>query len=139
KSLIIDVRHTAEGPFEAGIDAARLFVPSGTLEMGAGRDEQAKKVDRASPAPKEIRKPSESAIKQTITAKSGDGAITLPVTLLVTTGTSGAAELFAAALEGNHRADLIGERTLGRAGIQQLVKLPDGPGPGDTHAGHLTP
>ena len=139
KSLIIDVRHTAEGPFEAGIDAARLFVPSGTLAMVAGRDEQAKKVDRASPAPKEIPKPSASAIKQTITAKSGDGVITLPVTLLVTTGTSGAAELFAAALEGNHRADLIGERTLGRAGIQKLVKLPDGRGLWLTYARYLTP
>jgi len=139
KSLIIDVRHTAEGPFEAGIDAARLFVPSGTLAMVAGRDEQAKKVDRTSPAPKEIPKPSASAIKQTITAKSGDGTITLPVTLLVTTGTSGAAELFAAALEGNHRADLIGERTLGRAGIQKLVKLPDGRGLWLTYARYLTP
>jgi carboxyl-terminal processing protease len=139
KSLIIDLRHTAEGPFEAGIDAARLFVPTGTLAMVAGRDEQAKKVDRTSPAPKDIPKPSASAIKQTITAKPGDGTITVPVTLLVTTGTSGAAELFAAALEGNHRAELIGERTLGRAGIQKLVKLPDGRGLWLTYARYLTP
>jgi carboxyl-terminal processing protease len=140
KSLIIDLRHTAEGPFETGIDAARLFVPSGTLAMVAGRDEQAKKVEKPSAAaPKETPKPSAAAIKQTITAKSGDGAITLPVTLLVTTGTSGAAELFAAALEGNHRAELIGERTLGRAGIQKLVKLPDGRGLWLTYARYLTP
>ena len=70
----------------------------------------------------------QSAIKETIAAKSGDGAIDLPVTLLVTTGTSGAAEVFASALEGNKRADSIGERTLGRAGIQKLVRLPDGRG-----------
>jgi carboxyl-terminal processing protease len=57
----------------------------------------------------------------------------------VTTGTSGAAELFAAALEGNHRAELIGERTLGRAGIQKLVKLPDGRGLWLTYARYLTP
>jgi carboxyl-terminal processing protease len=107
--------------------------------MVAGRDEQAKKDDRTSPAPKEIPKPSAAAIKETITAKPGDGTITLPVTLLVTTGTSGAAELFAAALEGNHRADLIGERTLGRAGIQKLVKLPDGRGLWLTYARYLTP
>ena len=50
------------------------------------------------------------------------------MTLLVTTGTSGAAELFASALDGNKRAELIGERTLGRAGIQKLVRLPDGRG-----------
>ena len=138
-SLLIDLRHTAEGPFETGIEAARLFVQSGTLAMIAGRDEQAKKPEKAAPAPTEIPKPSAAAIKETITAKAGDGAITLPVTLLVTTGTSGAAELFAAALEGNHRAELIGERTLGRAGIQKLVKLPDGRGLWLTYARYLTP
>src|SRR4051812_20151390 len=138
KQLIVDVRHTAEGPFDTGIDAARLFVPTGTLAMIAGRDEQAKVSDKT-PAPKDTPKPSAAAIKQTITAKAGDGAITLPVTLLVTTGTSGAAELFASALAGNHRAELIGERTLGRAGMQKLVKLPDGRGLWLTYARYLTP
>jgi carboxyl-terminal processing protease len=33
KSLVIDVRHTAEGPLENGIAAARLFVKSGTLSV----------------------------------------------------------------------------------------------------------
>jgi carboxyl-terminal processing protease len=36
--LIVDIRHTAEGPFETGFDAARLFVKAGTLGMNAGRD-----------------------------------------------------------------------------------------------------
>jgi carboxyl-terminal processing protease len=61
------------------------------------------------------------------------------VTLLVTTGTSGAAELFAAALEGNKRAELVGERTLGRAALQKLVPLPDGRGLWLTYARYLTP
>jgi carboxyl-terminal processing protease len=118
-SLIIDVRHTAEGPFETGLDAARLFVKSGTLAVIAGREQDTK--------------------RETLTAKPGDGAIALPVTLLVTTGTSGAAELFASALDGNKRADLVGERTLGRAGIQKLVHLPDGRGLWLTYARYLTP
>jgi carboxyl-terminal processing protease len=145
KQLIVDIRHTAEGPFESGLDAARLFVKSGTLALIAGRDEQAKPVDkdksgdRPVPAQAPPPKPSASAIKQTITAKEGDGAIALPVTLLVTTGTSGPAELFAAALEGNKRAEMVGERTLGRAGIQKLVKLPDGRGLWLTYARYLTP
>ena len=57
----------------------------------------------------------------------------------MTTGTSGAAELFAAALDGNNRAELVGERTLGRAGIQKLVKLPEGRGLWLTYARYLTP
>ena len=141
KQLIVDIRHTAEGPFATGLDAARLFVKSGTLAMIAGRDPEAKPVDQAAPPRPGDKpaKPSAAAIKETIVAKAGDGAITMPVTLLVTTGTSGAAELFAAALEGNRRAELIGERTLGRAGIQKLVRLPEGRGLWLTTARYLTP
>lgn len=124
KSLVIDIRRTAEGPFENGIAAARLFVKSGTLAMKGGRD-----AGEGKPA----------AARETIAANPGDGAVQLPVLLLVTTGTSGAAELFAAALEGNKRAELIGEHTLGRAGIQKLVPLPDNRGLWLTYARYFTP
>lgn len=117
--LIIDVRHTAEGPFESGLDAARLFVKTGTLAIRAPRGDQGS--------------------RETIAAETGDGAIAAPVTLLVSSGTSGAAELFAAALDGNTRADLVGERTLGRAGIQKLVHLPEGRALWLTYARYLTP
>ncbi len=153
KELVVDIRHTAEGPFATGIEAARLFVKSGTLAMIAGRDESKTAKTGSAPAAGEVRtppppaaaapsapaKPSAASIKETIIAKAGDGAITLPVTLLVTTGTSGAAELFAAALDGNQRAELIGERTLGRAGLQKLVRLPEGRGLWLTYARYLTP
>jgi carboxyl-terminal processing protease len=107
KSLIIDVRGTAEGALENGIAAARPFVKTGTLSIRAGRNGEN---------------------KETIEAAAGDGTITLPVQLLVTTGTSGPAELFASALRDNKRGELIGEHTLGRAGLQKLVKLPEGRG-----------
>src|SRR5205085_4500051 len=77
--------------------------------------------------------------QQKIEAVKGDGAVTLPVTVLVDTGTSGAAEIFAAALAGNKRAELIGERTIGRAATQELVKLPDGSGLWITSSRYLTP
>ena len=54
-------------------------------------------------------------------------------------GTSGAAEVFAAALDGNDRADLVGEHTLGRAARQRLVKLPDGSGLLISNLRYLTP
>jgi carboxyl-terminal processing protease len=107
KSLIIDLRRTAEGPLENGIAAARLFVKSGTLSIKAGRNGEN---------------------KETVEAQPGDGTVAMPVQLLVTTGTSGPAELFAAALQDNNRGDLVGERTLGRAGVQKLVKLPESRG-----------
>jgi len=125
KSIIVDVRHTAEGTYENGIDAARLFVKSGTLVMKGGRESDKDK--------------NADAVREKITAAPGDGSIELPVQVLTTTGTSGAAELFAAALSGNQRAELVGERTLGRAGIQKLVRLPENRGLWLTYARYLTP
>jgi carboxyl-terminal processing protease len=115
--LVVDLRATAQGPLEAGIAAARLFVASGTLVQRQARGGQ--------PEP--------------IVAGRGDGTIAMPVVLLVTSGTSGAAELFAAALAGNGRAEMIGERTLGRAGVQKLVRFADGSALWLTWARYLTP
>ena len=81
----------------------------------------------------------ETLVNIPIAAGTGDGSVTLPTTLLVDTGTSGGAELFASALVGNNRAELIGEHTLGRAALQKLVRLPDGSGLWLTTTRFLTP
>ena len=125
KSLIVDVRHTAEGSYDNGIAAARLFVKSGTLVIKAGRETDKDK--------------NTETTREKISAGAGDGSIELPTQILVTTGTSGAAELFAAALSGNKRAELVGERTLGRAALQKLIKLPENRGLWLTYARYLTP
>jgi carboxyl-terminal processing protease len=146
KSLIIDVRHTAEGPLDNGVAAARLFVKSGTLSMKGGREANKDAEKNGDKDPDNRTKDSDknkaaasTANRETIAARPGDGAIDLPVQILVTTGTAGAAEVFAAALDGNKRADLIGERTLGRAAMQKLVKLPENRGLWLTYARYLTP
>jgi carboxyl-terminal processing protease len=124
KAVIVDVRHTAEGPLENGIAASRVFIKSGTLAIKAGRGKT---------------ESGKSENREPVSAQAGDGAIDLPVSVLVTTGTSGPAELFIAALGDNNRAELVGERTLGRAGVQKLVKLPEGRGLWLTYARYLTP
>jgi carboxyl-terminal processing protease len=123
KALLVDLQRTAEGSIEHGIATARLFVPSGTVVQKAGRPAEGQK----EPA------------KEPVAAQSGDGSITLPVQILMSAGTSGAAEVFAAALDGNKRADLIGEHTIGRAAEQKLVKLPEGRGLWLTHLRYYTP
>ncbi|MCC7031954.1 MAG: PDZ domain-containing protein [Acidobacteria bacterium] len=115
--LVIDVRGNAFGDIETGLAAARLFVPSGTLAFRQDRGKD----------------------KEPIAAASGDGTLTLPVVVLTDNGTAGAAELFAGALQGNRRAQVVGERTRGRAGRQKLVKLPDGSGLLLTHLYYLLP
>lgn len=113
---VIDLRGTADGDIETGIAAARLFVKSGTLGIRAGRKTE----------------------KVTTTAAPGDGAITMPVVLLVSNGTANAAEVFAAALSGNDRAELVGEPTAGIAARQRLVRLPENFGLWITYERYLT-
>lgn len=114
---VVDLRGTARGDLDEGIAAARLFVTSGTLAVRLGRE------DRREP----------------IVGQPGDGVVTAPAVVLVDQGTSGAAEVFAAALADHDRADLVGEKTLGRAARQRLVKLPDASGLWLTYVRYLTP
>jgi len=115
--LIVDVRRVSSGTIDDGLAIARLFVAKGTLAQREAK----------------------GGARDTIAANAGDGAITAPVAVLVDTGTSGAAEVFASALVGNHRADLIGEHTIGRAASQKLVRLPDGAGLWLSTTRYLTP
>ena len=114
---VIDLRGTARGDLDEGVAAARLFVKGGTLAIRLGRQDQ----------------------REPIAALPTDGVVTAPVALLVDVGTAGAAEVFAAALDGNGRADTIGTNTLGRAARQRLVKLPDQSGLWLTNQRYLTP
>ncbi len=115
--LVIDIRRTTSGSFDEGLALARLFVGKGTLAV----------------------RETKGGPRETITAGSNDGSIAAPAVLLIDTGTSGAAELFASALTGNQRADLIGEHTIGRAAQQKLIKLPDGAGLWLSTSRFLTP
>lgn len=124
---VIDLRGTSRGDLDSGVDAARLFVRGATLAVRVSRDPLAR------PDAKDKTK------KDSIAAQANDGPVAAPVVLLVDTGTSGAAELFAAALDGNNRAELVGERTIGRVARQQLVKLPDGSGLLLTNVRYLSP
>jgi carboxyl-terminal processing protease len=118
-SFVVDLRGASRGDLDHGVAAARPFIRSGTLVVKQHKNG-----------------------KDSVSAAAGDGTITARVVLLVDQGTAGAAEVFAAALDAHSRAELVGERTLGRAARQRLTKLPDGSGllltterylgPGDT-------
>ena len=102
--LLIDLRVTATGPFESGIDAARLFTGADALVIR------------------------ESSTEQEPVNRAGQPSIAWPVVMITNHGTAGAAELFAAALTDTGRAETVGLRTAGRAAEQTLIRLPDGGG-----------
>ncbi len=103
--LLIDLRGNATGAFESGLDAARLFTDANTL------------VIRES-----------STGQEPVTQVDPEPSIAWPVVIITNPGTSGAAELFAAALTDTGRAETVGLRTAGRTAEQTLVRLPDGGG-----------
>ena len=115
--VILDIRGTAFGELDLGLAAAKLFVKNGVLVYRQDRGKE----------------------KEAVSAAAGDGALTMTIALLTDNGTSGAAEVFAAAVTANKRATMIGERTFGRAARQKLVRLPDGSGLMLTHLIYMTP
>jgi carboxyl-terminal processing protease len=116
-TIVVDVRRTSGGLPDHGLALARVFVGQGTLAV----------------------RESKGAAREPIAARPPDGAISQNALVLIDNGTSGAAELFAAALSGNKRAELIGEPTIGRTAQQRLIKLPDGTGLWLTTTRYLMP
>jgi carboxyl-terminal processing protease len=103
RGLILDVRDTADGAPQDGAAAARLFVKNGTLSTLQAR----------------------AGVPTVTSAGAADGALAMPLVVIVSGGTAHAAEVFAAALADNKRATLVGTPTAGLAGSQTLVKLED--------------
>jgi len=102
--VMLDVRDCGRGPVSEAIAIAKLFVPSGTLVTLRGQ----------------------TVSTQVFSADPGKVVWKAPVSVLIDTTTSGAAEVLASAIVKNHRGDVVGERTFGLASEQKLISLDDG-------------
>ena len=67
------------------------------------------------------------------------GGSTLPLVVLVDHGTASAAEIVAGALQDRGRAVLVGQRTFGKAAVQEAFPLPNGAAVELTVGHYLTP
>ncbi len=104
KKVLLDLRDVTAGEEEQGIRLANLFLKQGTLATLTGQKVPSK----------------------TFSADPSHFVTDAPLAVLVNRGTAGAAELAAAALADNKRADLVGERTFGEGSVQKTIELPDG-------------
>jgi carboxyl-terminal processing protease len=105
KKVLLDLRDVAAGDMPEATRLANFFLKDGTIAMLEGQKVQ----------------------KQTFTADASKSVnVTAPVVVLVNRGTAGPAELVAAALLDNKRADLVGEKTFGEGAQQKTFELPDG-------------
>jgi carboxyl-terminal processing protease len=69
----------------------------------------------------------------------GDGDSKTPLVVLIDRGTASAAEIVAAALQDRNRAVIVGERTFGKAAVQDLSELSNGAAIELTIGYYLTP
>ena len=105
KKVLLDLRDVAAGDMAEATQLANFFLKSGTIAMLEGQ-----KVE-----------------KQTFIAEPSKAIdATAPVVVLVNQGSAGPAELVAAALMDNKRADVVGEKTFGEGAQQKTFELPDG-------------
>lgn len=104
KRLVLDLRDCATGAIEEGMALADLFLDKGVIAKLKGQ--------RTS--------------DQTFEAKPSPQTVKLPLAVITNRGTAGAAEVAAAALLDNKRAEVIGERTYGDASQRKAVVLDDG-------------
>lgn len=104
KKLVVDLRNCATGDPADGVTLAQWFLEKGAI--GSVKGQRSENVNFTADAAKQMWK--------------------LPVVLILNRGTSAAAEVFAAALIENKRADVVGERSYGDAAIKKALTLDDG-------------
>jgi len=104
KKLILDLRYSATGDPDDGIDLANLFLDKGLIAYSQGQ--------------KFPRKNYEADAKKDVTS--------LPLVVLTNRGTAAAAEVAAAALQADKRATLVGEHTYGDASVLRPITMDDG-------------
>ena len=104
KDLMLDLRHCATGGPEQGEQLANMFLDKGVITYSEGQKVQ----------------------RHDITADPANDRSQLPLAVIVNRGTADGAEIAAAALLDDKRAEVIGERTYGDASIRKAITMDDG-------------
>ncbi|HZT30754.1 MAG TPA: S41 family peptidase [Bryobacteraceae bacterium] len=104
QKLILDLRNCAVGQPDEGIALANLFLSKGLIAYLQGQ-----RVPR-----------------QNFDANPAKAVSKLPLVVLTNRGTADGAEIAAAALLDDKRAELVGERTYGDASLRRAITMDDG-------------
>ena len=104
QKLIVDVRSCAVGSPEDGIALANLFLNKGLITYVQGQ----------------------RVTRQNFEADPAKAITSLPMAVLTDKGTASGAEIAAAALQDNKRAQLVGDRTYGDAALRKAIAMDDG-------------
>jgi carboxyl-terminal processing protease len=105
-ALVLDLRFNPGGLFPAAIEIADLFLDSGVIVSTRGRVGE----------------------DETVYAVAEGTLGDFPMVVMVNRQSASASEIVAAALQGNGRARVVGERSFGKGSVQNVVSLPSGVG-----------
>ena len=101
---VVDLRSNPGGLLDEAVSVSDQFLDHGEVVSQRGRERR--DIER-------------------FFAKPGDAAHGLPIVVLVDSGSASAAEIVAGALQDNHRAVVMGEKTFGKGSVQTLIPLDD--------------
>ncbi len=112
--LVLDLRSNPGGALDEAVALSDLFLTSGDIVSQRGRIA------------------SENEFYKAESIFPGDAAKNIPMIVLVDAGSASASEIVAGALQDQHRALIMGERSFGKGSVQQMIHLDR------THAVKLT-
>ena len=113
--VVLDLRQNPGGSLDEAVLLSDLFLSSGDIVSQRGRITSENEYYRAEQTP-----------------FKGDAAKGLPIIVLIDSGSASASEIVAGALQDQHRALVMGERSFGKGSVQSLIRLDK------THAIKLT-
>jgi len=120
KSLVLDLRSNAGGPFDTAVGLAALFLPPQTIVAYTNMRATAQNQTL-------VTAPRYYDWKDDPFAGVADAISEIPLVVLVDESTSAEAEMLAAALQFHHRATIVGRQTFGKSNIS-TTRLIDGEG-----------
>jgi carboxyl-terminal processing protease len=115
---VIDLRSNPGGLLDQAIEVSDVFLERGEVVSQRGR---------------------EKGDIERYYARPGDMAHGLPIIVLVDSGSASAAEIVAGALQDQHRALVMGDRSFGKGSVQTLLPLSDDTALRLTTARYFTP
>ena len=116
QGYVLDLRSNPGGLLVASVEIAREWLNEGTIVSTKTRDGI-----------------------QDIKRATGRAITDKPLVILVNEGSASASEILSGALQDNHRAVLVGQKTFGKGLVQSVRGLSDGSGMTVTIAKYLTP
>jgi len=107
RGLVLDLRDNPGGLLTSAVEISELFLKQGPIVSVKDRKGRGKSY--------------ESKGSNTVMEPSA----THPIAIIINKGSASASEIVSAALQDNHRAVIVGERSFGKGSVQNLIELPD--------------